>query len=216
MSEQEEMGLRLRWARRRRGVSTDDAARALSIGRSTFTQYENGRRNFSRYAKRFARFFRVRLVWLTTGRGDPFSETSEAIPIMGYVGAGATVDPINHAADAEFPLEIDLPGSVGIAALIVKGDSQYPRFRDGEVLLYETEPRKPQDLLNQYAVVTALDGRILIKILRDGGRPGFFRLESHNAPPEDCELMAAQRYVGLLAPAAPLPAIAKRPRRQIK
>ena len=63
-------GERLREARAERFESAADAARALGVSKDTYVQHENGTRGFKRVAERYAEFFRVRLEWLWTGRGD--------------------------------------------------------------------------------------------------------------------------------------------------
>ena len=174
---------------------------ALQLSPDTYSQYENGHRGFSRHARRFAQFFRVNIEWLITGNGLMRSKSSaQVIPIAGLVGAGASVELINHTAGEDPPGEISLPEPGNIAALIVRGESQWPRFLEGEIVLYDPRPASVKSLIGQYAVVQDLNGRTMIKILRPGTRLGTWRLESHNAPPEDnVELLGAWRYLGTLA-----------------
>jgi phage repressor protein C with HTH and peptisase S24 domain len=81
----------------------------------------------------------------------------------------------------------------------VQGESMWPRFMDGELLLVDARPQSPQALLNAYALVQLVDGRRMVKMLRAGSRPGLYTLESHNAPPEkDVELLAAWAWRGTL------------------
>jgi len=163
----------------------------------TYTQHENGIRGFTRSAERYARLFKVDLDWLLTGRGDMRGKRP-SIPLMGVVGAGSSVIPITDSAGAAEFGEIDLPERGRIAALIVKGDSMYPRFMDGEHILYDPTPINPARLFNSYAVAQTLDGRMLIKMLRPARTPGKFILWSHNAPDEEAELLACYRVLGML------------------
>lgn len=191
---------RLKKARETAGYGTAaEAARALGVKVSAYVNHENGTRGLSRAAPQYAARLKVRLEWLLTGRGEMRAENS-AIPIMGYVGAGAVVDPTDNMADAEFPEEVALPEEAHIAALIVKGDSQWPRFLDGEIVLYDTRSLPPDSLVGQYAIVNTMDGRTLIKIVETGGSPGKWNLRSHNRDIEsNVEIMGAQRYLGTLA-----------------
>lgn len=191
---------RLAGARADKYPSASAAAAALGIPTGTYVQYENGTRGFAKHAERFARFYRVNLEWLVSGRGDKRSKASaRAIPVNGLVGAGANIELIDHAVAGEPPLEITLPDIDEVAALVVKGESQWPRFVDGEIILYDPRPAPPDTLLGKYAVVQDLNGRVMIKIVRKGGRPDTYRLESHNAPPEDnVTLMAAWKYLGTI------------------
>lgn len=191
---------RLRQARIAAGFETATAAaEAMGIKFPSYAHHENGTSGLSRAGERYARFFRVNLEWLLTGRGD-MKDRHPSLRIMGYVGAGAVVDPIANLADQMFPEDIDLPSSEDVEALIVKGDSQWPRYMDGEIILVSRKPVLPDELIDCYAMVQTLDGRDLIKIIRRSGRPDEWLLESHNAPPEITKLMMAREYRGTLSP----------------
>lgn len=120
-----------------------------------------------------------------------------AIPVRGFVrAASAFVE--KNPDDRKVPWDsIEIPSDHSIEALIVEGDSQWPRFFDGEVILYNSDPIDPAALVDEYAVIETLDGQRLIKILRRNG--SGWRLESHNAPPIDVDgITAAWRFVGTL------------------
>jgi transcriptional regulator with XRE-family HTH domain len=176
---------RLTIARQRRFTSGRQAAAALGLSPYTYAQYENGSRGFTRHAERFARFFRVDLGWLLTGKGEITGRTANAdIPLMGIVGAGATVVPIAEDEAAINLGEITLPECDEIAALMIKGDSGYPRFQDGEIIIYYTRQLTPSELVNKTAIVQTLDGRRMIKKVRRLPSQYTYTLESFNAPPE--------------------------------
>ena len=191
---------RLRRAREAAGYrSATDAAAALGVPVPSYTHHENGTRNLGRSVERYAKFFRVSLEWLLTGKGDMKAKDSRIVlPILGKVGAGARVDMpddpqgIPDLGDIEITLDGDF-------IFEIEGDSQWPRYLPGERIIVEGQPRPPDRLVNGYAVVQVNgDGRRLLKMLRRGRTPGRFRLESHNAPPEeDVELLAAWRVKGV-------------------
>lgn len=190
--------IRLREARRAAGYETAAAAAdAMGAGRAAYTHHENGTRRFLQEAERYAKFFRVDLDWLLTGRGEMRGKRP-SIPIMGIVAAGSSVIPVTDATGDQELGDIELPERGRIAALTIKGDSMYPRFLDGEHILYDPTPTIPQKLLNCYAVVSTLDGRMMIKMLKASRAVGKFSLWSHNAPEEDVELMACYRIWGML------------------
>lgn len=192
---------RLAQARSTRFSSARQAALALGISPDTYSQYENGIRGYARHAARFSNFYRVNLEWLVRGVGPMQSKmAAQSIPIAGLVGAGASVELISHTAGEDPPGEVTLPEPGNIAALIVRGESQWPRFLEGEIVLFDPRPANIKTLIGQYAVVQDHDGRTMIKILRNGTMAGTFRLESHNAPPEDnVLLLGAWRYLGTLS-----------------
>lgn len=184
-------GPRLKLARKEAGFAdASDAARALDIPVPTYSAHENGRKGLSRAGERYARFFGVSLEWLMTGKGDmrPRARAFQPppIPMMGKVGAGGRVGPLEVDEPAD---HIDWPDPVFIGALTIDGDSQTPRYMHGEVILYDRRPRVPSDLVGRYCVVDRLDGRRMVKLLRRPGQPSprgeTWRLESLNAPQED-------------------------------
>lgn len=73
------MARRLREARLLAGYSSAAAAaRALAIPIPTYCSYENSGRGLHRAAPRLARFFKVDLDWLLTGRGKPRGSSIES------------------------------------------------------------------------------------------------------------------------------------------
>lgn len=174
---------RLQWAREQDGryKTPTDAARAFGWTVSTYLGHENGDRTGARLAtiKRYAKGYRVRWEWLQDGGGPPRAKTTD-IPVEGYVGAGEDVVTFDDstAALGHTPSTVE-PNS---AAVIVRGNSMYPRYFDGEYLYYIKEERDPKSLIGQECVVKLKDGRIFIKILRNGSKSHLFNLESWNAP----------------------------------
>jgi len=126
----------------------------------------------------------------------PLPNENRIIPVMGYVGAGAEVIPVSgndalHEVDMGYPIP---PGLIGV---IVRGDSMFPIFEDGDLVAYRGEELTPEQAIGQEACVVQLaDGRILIKKVRMGSQPGLFTLSSSNAPDiEDVPLEWAREFV---------------------
>ena len=159
----------------------------------TYVHHENGRSGLSRAGERYAKFFRVNLEWLLTGKGPM---RGQSIPVMGKVCAGAHVEYFDKSAPPE---NIELIDPKRLAALQVDGKLMYPRFYPGEFVLFDLENVPPATLLNQYAVVQTLEGERLIKILREGRAPGLYTLELHShLAIRDVQLLAAYRYLGVI------------------
>lgn len=171
---------RLRLARERAGFETAaDAARRFDWQLVTYRHHENGTRGFKQSAAiRYARAFRVSPEWLLFGTGEP---DKRPVPLVGYVGAGAEVictDDGSGSLD-----DIDPPPGVGPDAVAVKvrGDSMWPRYADGDVLIYDSHI--PIDRADGRECIVALtDGRRFIKNVRHNPS-GTHDLESWNAPP---------------------------------
>lgn len=179
-------GRRLRWARENAGFATaTDAARAFDWPISTYLGHENGDRLPSRAkAKRYAQAFKVRWEWILEGEGSPYAETRLSVPIVGYVGAGAEISPVDDHFLGSGLDEIEAPPGTppNAVCVLVRGDSMYPRYFDGERLFYIRDERAPEELIGRECVVRLTDGRMFVKILRRGTLARRFHLESWNAP----------------------------------
>lgn len=128
---------------------------------------------------------------------------SSKIPIIGDVGAGAKIYPID-----DLPLMVNgmrekdeayincefvdsPPGTypVGITALRVRGDSMLPFMPDGTVVYYEQRTSDCSSNIGRLCVVKLTDGSAMLKTLRRGYQYARFNLESYNmALIEDAEL----------------------------
>lgn len=182
----ENRGRRLARARKEAGFdSAADAARALGMTESTYVGHENGFRGYKAHADRYAAFFKVNLEWLWSGRG-PMKRAGrqKTAHAVGYIGAGSEVVPIDDHEIGAGLEEVDIPPGVpdNSVVVIVRGDSMYPRYKDGERLFYIKEERNPAELIGLECVVKLEDGRMYVKDL-ERGSGGRFDLISHNAPP---------------------------------
>ncbi len=177
-------GKRLIWARKTNTAykTATEAAQAFGWPVSTYLGHENGDRVPSRKkAMQYARRYKIRWEWILEGEGSPTLKR-RAVKVMGYVGAGAEVVTFEEDSTplGEIELPADPPANAG--ALIVRGQSMYPRYFDGEGVIYTPGESSPDDLIGEECVVKLTDGRIYLKILRKGSRKNLYNLESYNAP----------------------------------
>lgn len=190
---------RLIEARKERFDTAAEAARAMGVAEPTYAGHENGSRGIERAYRRYAQFFGVNPTWLLTGEGAKYANVTR-IRVDGFVKAGGDV--LSLEEDMKAPEWIDLPVAGHVGALIVSGWSQWPRWQDGEIVLYDTRAELPDRLINHYAVAQDADGRRMLKVIERGSRYNLFRLRSHNAIDErDVHLLAAYRVIGSLTPA---------------
>ena len=178
---------RLRQARLDAGFSTaSEAARRFGWADSAYRHHENGTRGFSaKTAERYARAYRVPVDWIVFGKSDP---AKKPVPMVGVVGAGAEVFAIDDGGSLD---EIDPMPGLGPEAVAVRvtGESMYPRYFDGDILVYDQHVTM-REASGQECVVALADGRRLVKVVRM--RNGVVTLESYNAPPiEDAEILWA-------------------------
>jgi phage repressor protein C with HTH and peptisase S24 domain len=181
--------------------------RGLDIARSSYISYENGNREPGRKtSEALARFYRVNLEWLLTGRGEmsskgPSTSTNEGIEIVGLVGAGEAVEDVGETSVHTLGDDVTPFSPDNTVAYVIRGDSMYPRFFHGEIVLAERHSRQPNELIGQYAIIQTSDGRRLLKVLKRGSKPGLFNLWSHNIreEEEDVRVVNAQRYLACIA-----------------
>jgi transcriptional regulator with XRE-family HTH domain len=207
------LGVAIAAARKELSITQEQLAELADLSVSQISRFESGLRR--PYIDELLRIAHILATPITTLLG---LRESVSVPVTGLVGAGALVEQILDSESWDAPTSVDIPTDGELAALLVRGDSQYPRFLDGEYILYDTKPVSPAALVDQYAIVQTLDGRKLIKIIRAASGDKW-NLISHNAPIETVGLLAAWRYLGAIcgkstkAPNFPPP---KTPRSQKK
>jgi transcriptional regulator with XRE-family HTH domain len=109
----------------------------------------------------------------------------DTVPIVGYVGAGGTL----VLSDGQGPFgEAEMPpmayGADDLVAVTVKGDSMSGMLEDGWTVFYDNHHEQPDEsFMKKLCIVGLTDGRILVKRLYPGRKPGHFDLHSTNAPP---------------------------------
>lgn len=167
---------RLEQARVDRGFTTaKEAARYFGWKYETYIQHEQGIRGIARAAGRYAKAFRVSEGWLLTGEGKA---TPETVPLKGKVGAGQQIEAIDNGDLDDVLAPPDAaPETVAVQ---VSGDSMFPTYEEGSILYYSRR-LPPYELVNQRAIVQLADGRIFLKIIRQGSTPDTWTLQSINA-----------------------------------
>lgn len=118
--------------------------------------------------------------FLRAEEGEPRS-----VPVVGYVGAGGAISPIDDHALGGGLDEIEVPPTTvpGTVAVIIRGDSMYPMFIDRTVVYYSKRGKNIDDYLHRIVIAHFVDGRKALKTLTLGSQKGLFTLTSFNAPP---------------------------------
>src|SRR5262249_28821752 len=68
-------------------------------------------------------------------------------------------------------------------ALEVEGDSMWPRYDPGDIIVCWRQTDNIQEVVGWEAAVTTADGKSYLKRVRQGAAARGFDLESHNAEP---------------------------------
>lgn len=178
--ERETMGDRLKWARERAGwpSARQAALKKLHMSASSYAAHENGQNDFGpEDAERYGKAFGINPSWLLLGEGVP--GRPRVTTIAGKVGAGSKVFPADPTQEE---IEIAPSAPLTATAVVVDGDSMYPRYFHGEKLFYVKDGSQPSEHYGRECVVQLRDGGMLVKILRPGSKKKLFNLESWNAP----------------------------------
>jgi transcriptional regulator with XRE-family HTH domain len=117
---------------------------------------------------------------------EPERDRRPTIPIMGYVGAGARIDPDYEQVPAEGLDQVEVPLLLPDDAmgLQVRGDSMLPKYPDGFVIIVHREQtRSTASLIGEEAALRTYDGHRYLKMVMPGTKPHTYNLESFNARP---------------------------------
>lgn len=142
-----EINERLIFARERAGYATAaDAARALGVKEPTYYAHENGTSGIrTPVAEKYARKFKVPLIWLLTGQGEispngvePYEIEVAGLPLLGTIQAGhwlETTEAIEGANREMVPVVRDprFPHAKQYTLRVV-GDSMDQDYPDGSTV----------------------------------------------------------------------------------
>ncbi len=108
------------------------------------------------------------------------------VPIMGRVGAGATIEPEHEQVPPEGLGEIELPFPIleETIAFEVTGDSMLPKYENGDIIVVYREQRHPlSSFYGEEAAVRLKTGERYLKTIERGKSPTLVNLTSFNAKP---------------------------------
>jgi len=106
------------------------------------------------------------------------------VSVVGYVGAGGTITPIDDHSHGAGLDEVEVPPTTlkGTVAVIVRGDSMEPVLMTGMIIYYSKRVKNIPDHIGRMVVVHFDDGRKAVKFLQHGSKRGIYNLTSSNAP----------------------------------
>ncbi len=122
-------------------------------------------------------------AWLLEGVGEGTVRSS--VRVVGRIGAGAEILPEFEQIPAEglFEIDVALPLPPDTIAFEVEGNSMWPRYNAGDVVICSEAEHDPGTISGREAAVRTADGKRFLKTIRRGASADTFDLESHNAPP---------------------------------
>lgn len=186
------LGDRIRLAREAAGHSQASLARKLGTAQTTISKWERNASEPGRDdIKRLAQALRIPVSVIedipSTG------ETKRTLPVMGYVGAGQFIEPL----DSDFSIdEIIAPPMAPIEAqaAIIRGSSMAPAYRDGNVVIWWKWYEDPRPILGIPSICRLTNDSMALKMIEPGSAPHLWTLHSINpsvSPIRDVELAGA-------------------------
>lgn len=195
------LGDRIKKARLARGLTQAALGRHFEISDKAVSMWERDKNHVEpERIPHLASYLRVSTDWLLTGR-EPKPESASGPPIVGYVGAGGQIIPFDdHAMGAGMETAEPPPGDTSVSvAVIVRGHSMHPVYRDGDTIYYSRDGANDwRALIGKDCVARLADGRILVKVLKQSAQRTKWTLSSYNSPDiedVDVEWVAPIRWV---------------------
>lgn len=187
-----EQGERLALARKAAGYrSAREAALENRWPESSYRAHEGGTRTIGqddaeRYARRFsAAGIDVSAKSILFGSEDDVAPPPRnVVKVMGYIGAGASIEPEFEQVPADGLFEVELPFPIPdeTIGLQIRGDSMLPYRQDGDVIVvWRDQRRATRDYVGKTAAVRTESGGRFYKRILNGSRRGHFNLFSFNA-----------------------------------
>lgn len=186
MAGKDTVGLRIKEARKALQLSQVSLARLVGVDQSTVALWETDKTQPREdKLQDVARVLFLTPEYMRYGSGPAIDAPGRTIPVIGYIGAGNEVHKLAGKSVQETPAppRSDPSDPVPTAALIVKGNSMWPVYRDGDMLFYDDKQRaKPADMVGTECVVQVRGGAMVVKRIMSGSRKNLFTLSSYNAP----------------------------------
>lgn len=137
-------GQRLKALRESKGLSQEEVAKIIGVGRTTYLKYESGENKPTRKLKELSRLFNVDANYILC-MDSPITSTTQQpnskyvrIPVLGRIVAGIPMDAVEDVIDwEEIPREMAATGE--FFGLKVKGDSMAPRIQEGDVVIVKRQ-----------------------------------------------------------------------------
>ena len=201
------IGERIKSTRKERDMTLDDVARAVGVARSTIQRYEAGLIATPKIPVlvAVAKALDVNEHWLmgmseeknTTPDFKASDDDRVPIPLLGEVSAGLGRYAQDNVVGYIFEDRVGVGSEEDYVYLKVVGDSMYPEFKDGDLVLVKCQPVVDSGC---YGVVMVDDELGVVKRIIYGG--GFIELQSVNPmyPPRrfEGEDMERIRVFGLV------------------
>ena len=195
------MGDRVKLIRKSLGMTQEQLAQRLGVGKTALSMIETGKARLSaRNRNLLVQELNVNPDWLESGKGEMFNADPSlaasfgrgaemAMPLQSVplysMEATAGLVPLFEQQSAHTPINYihipNLPKCDG--AVYVAGDSMYPLLKSGDIVLYK-QLHDLEDIFwgDMYLLSIDMDGEeyITVKYVQRSERDGYVRLVSQN------------------------------------
>ena len=131
---------RLKELRKEKGLTQVELAKQIGIGQSGYSDWERGITKIdSESLTKLSALFSVSVGYLL-GKDDDAQENFRRIPVLGSVPAGIPIDAVEDIVDWEDLPESMFSGDKEYFALEVKGDSMWPDYLPGDIVIVRKTP----------------------------------------------------------------------------
>lgn len=175
---------RIKELREAKKLTLEELAEEVGLSASYVQRLENGDRNLAvKHFDAFAKALAVSPRELVDAEGEHESRIS-TVKVVGKIGAGQEILPELEQLPPEglFEIEIPFPVPDNTLAFQVDGDSMWPRYDPGDVVLCWKEGTNATEVVGWEAAVLTDTGKRYLKRVLKGSRARLFDLESFNAP----------------------------------
>ena len=202
------MGERVKAIRKALGLTQDQLAGRLGIGKAALSMIETGKAGLSaRNRNILVQELNVNPEWLESGKGNMFNAEPDltaymprtdnslplqSVPLYSIEGTAGLVPLFADHAQTRPVNFIHIPNLPKCdGAVYVAGDSMYPLLKSGDIVLYK-QLHDIRDVFwgDMYLLSVEIDGEeyITVKYVRQSEREGFVRLVSENPLHADKEV----------------------------
>jgi transcriptional regulator with XRE-family HTH domain len=174
---------RIREIRKSKGLTIEELAEETGLSVSYTGRLEKGERRLSvDHMDLFAKALDVAPQDLLAGAK---AKSTNVVAVMGRIGAGAEILPEEEQIPPEGLYEIETPFPLPEDAIAfeVNGESMWPRYDEGDIIICWRQGIVVDEVLGWEAAVKTATGQRYLKRVLKGSDKGTFDLESHNAPP---------------------------------
>ena len=202
------MGDRIKLIRKTLGLTQEQLAQRLGVGKTALSMIETGKARLStRNRNILIQELNVNPDWLDGRKGEIFNATPnlsaynhrtdnsvplQSVPLYSIEGTAGLV-PLFEQSDSFTPINYihipNLPKCDG--AIYVAGDSMYPLLKSGDIVLYK-QLHDLEDIFwgDMYLLSIEVDGEefVTVKYIHRSEREGYIRLVSQNPHHADKEI----------------------------